>query len=137
MTSDMWQLPWVAATHLFCRPLSSTGFSRDLRKVTVRTESGDLPARRATSVDHRHGGDHAPRTHRHCLSAENQPASPSAVPQAVVLRGPYFSGFLLIVKNIIDMKELITPQSSNMPRRVGAYRTASSERNPVLHGLLI
>jgi hypothetical protein len=44
---------------------------------------------------------------------------------------------LLFVKNIIDMKELITPQSSNMPWREGAYRTASSGRNPVLHGLLI
>ena len=137
MTSDMWQLPWVAATRLFCRLLSSTPFSRDLRKVTVRTESRDLPARQATSVDYCHGGDHVPHTHRHYLSVENQPASPSAVPQAVVLRGPYFSGFLLIVKNIIDMKELITPQSSNMPRREGAYRTASSGRNPVLHGLLI
>jgi len=114
----------LGCCHTLTLLLSSTGFARDLRKVTVRTESGDLPVRRPTSVDHCYGVDHAPHAHRHSLSVENQPASPSAVPLVVFLRGPYFSGFLLIVKNSIDMKEFISPGSSDMQRRESASRTA-------------
>ena len=86
--------------------------ARDLLRAIAKTGSRVLRAKQAISGDHRHSDDHAPHARHYCLSAETRPASPNAAPQAVFLLGPYFSGFLLVIKNIIGMKELITPENS-------------------------
>jgi len=62
--------------------------ARDLLRAIGKTGSRDLPGKQATSGDHCHSDDHAQHACRYCLSAETQPASPSDVPLAVVLRGP-------------------------------------------------
>ena len=74
--------------------------ARDLLRVIAKTGSRVLRAKQAISGDHRHSDDHAPHARHYCLSAETQPAIPSAAPQAVFLLGPYFSGFLLVIKKL-------------------------------------
>ena len=110
MNNCTWQSPLSLPHRYAVACISSIVYARGLQRVTVKTESRDLPARRATSADHGHCGDHAPHACRYSLSTETQPAFPSAVPLAVFLRGPYFSGFLSVIVNIIDRAELIAPE---------------------------
>ena len=110
MNNCMWQLPWVLSHRYAVACISSIVYARGLPRVTVKTESRDLPERRVTSVDHWHCGDHIPHACRHSLSTETQLAFPSAVLLAVFLQGPYFSGFLIVIVNIIDKTELIAPE---------------------------
>ena len=107
----MWQFPWVLPHCYSVACISSIVYARSLPRVTVKTELKGLPARRVTSADHGHCGDQAPHACRHSLSTETQPAFPNAVPLAVFLRGPYFSGFLIVIVNIIDKTELIAPEN--------------------------
>jgi hypothetical protein len=106
----MWQLPWALPHCYFVACISSIVYARGLPRVTVKTESRGPPEKRAISADHGRCGDQAPHACRHRLSTETQPAFPNAVPLAVFLRGPYFSGFLIVIVNIIDRTELIAPE---------------------------
>ena len=110
MSNCTWQIHWVLPHCYSAACRSFTVSARNLPRVTVKTESRDLPEKRATSADHWHCGDHAPHARRHGLSTETPPAFPNAVPLAVFLRGPYFSGFLIVIINIIGMAVLIAPE---------------------------
>ena len=89
MSSNAWQRPWVVLPQGYSvAGMAFIASGRDLLRAIAKTGSRDLPAKQAISGDHCHGVGHTPHARHHRLSAETQPAIPSAAPQAVFSRGP-------------------------------------------------